>query len=81
MDVPGEKLPGDLPAYLRAAVAPEVPEELRPGFLDAIASGDIRSMQNKQLAAAPLHQPGEGLLLLPLLHLLLLRQLSLPSRP
>jgi squalene monooxygenase len=33
VDVPGEKLPADLPAYLRAIVAPEVPEELRESFL------------------------------------------------
>ena len=63
MDVPGERLPADLPGYLRANVAPEVPDELRPAFLAALEGGaSIRSMQNKQLTAHPLHQPGALLL-------------------
>ena len=59
MDVPGEKLPSDLPTYLRERVAPEVPEVLRAAFLRAIESGSqIRTMQNKQMYSKPLHQPG-----------------------
>lgn len=58
VDVPGEKLPEDLPAYLRATVAPQLPEELRPAFLTALEAEPIRSMQNKQLTSQPLHQPG-----------------------
>lgn len=58
MDVPGEKLPADLPSYLRTTVAPEVPVELRAAFLEAVETGNIRSMQNKQLTSKPLHQPG-----------------------
>lgn len=57
MDVPGPKLPADLPAYLRTHVAPEVPPELRAAFL-AATEGTIRTMQNKQLTSKPLHQPG-----------------------
>lgn len=59
MDVPGERLPADLPSYLRAHVAPEVPAELRASFLEAVGvEGNIRTMQNKQLTSKPLHQPG-----------------------
>ncbi len=44
--MPGDKLPGDLPAYLRATVAPELPDLLRPAFLDALDRPEaIRSMQ------------------------------------
>lgn len=60
VDVPGEKLPADLPDYLRTTVAPEVPEQLRDAFLEALESSHIRTMQNKQLYATPLHQPGKG---------------------
>ncbi|PNH02071.1 Squalene monooxygenase, partial [Tetrabaena socialis] len=63
VDVPGERLPGDLPAYLRSTVAPQLPEQLRPAFLDALERPEaIRSMQNKLMPAAPLHQPGALLL-------------------
>lgn len=62
VDVPGEKLPDDLPGYLRATVAPQIPEELRPAFLTALEAEPIRSMQNKQLTSQPLHQPGALLL-------------------
>lgn len=58
VDVPGEKLPEDLPAYLRATVAPQLPAELQPAFLTALEAEPIRSMQNKQLTSKPLHQPG-----------------------
>jgi squalene monooxygenase len=60
VDVPGEKLPADLPGYLAREVAPELPESLQAAFLEAAQSGNIRSMQNKQLSCQPLHQPGEG---------------------
>ncbi|KAI8470182.1 MAG: SE-domain-containing protein [Monoraphidium minutum] len=62
VDVPGAKLPSDLPGYLRDHVAPEVPPELRSAFLDALDGATIRSMQNKQLTSKPLHQPGALLL-------------------
>jgi squalene monooxygenase len=61
VDVPGDKLPSDLPAYLRTVVAPEVPDCLRDAFLAALdVPGNIRTMQNKQLQVKPLHQPGEA---------------------
>lgn len=59
VDVPGEKLPEDLPAYLRSRVAPQLPDALRAAFLVAVDKAPIRSMQNKQLTSKPLHQPGE----------------------
>jgi len=62
VDVPGERLPADIPEYLQRVVAPEIPQELQPAFLEAVASGNIRSMQNKQLSCKPLHQPGALLL-------------------
>ncbi|KAG2422456.1 hypothetical protein HXX76_016026 [Chlamydomonas incerta] len=63
VDVPGERLPGDLPAYLRATVAPQLPDILRPAFLAALERPEaIRSMQNKLMPAKPLHQPGALLL-------------------
>ena len=62
VDVPGGRLPSDLPQYLREHVAPEVPDSLRAAFLAAVEGGAIRSMQNKQLTSKPLHQPGALLL-------------------
>jgi squalene monooxygenase len=58
VDVPGEKLPEDLPGYLRTQVAPQLPQQLQPAFLTALETEPIRSMQNKQLTSQPLHQPG-----------------------
>lgn len=66
IDVPGEKLPsaatGALQAYLRLQVAHQVPEQLRAAFLEAVDSDRVRSVQNKSMPAAPLHQPGALLL-------------------
>lgn len=62
VDVPGERLPSELPEYLRANVAPQVPKQLRSAFVEAIEAGRIRSMQNKLMPAAPIHRPGALLL-------------------
>lgn len=66
VDYPGESLPGatsgELQRYLKERIAPQVPPQLQKAFLNAVESGRIRSMQNKQLTAAPLHQPGALLL-------------------
>jgi hypothetical protein len=62
VDVPGERLPSELPEYLRSQVAPQVPQRLRAPFLAAVADNRIRSMQNKLMPAAPLHRPGALLL-------------------
>lgn len=66
VDVPGEKLPsaasGDLQRYMETTVAPQVPEQLRPAFLAALADGRVRSMQNKAMTCKPMHRPGALLL-------------------
>ena len=63
---PSEKMPsmatGELRDYLRARVLPQLPISLRPAFETALASSKLRAMQNKQLAANPLHPPGALLL-------------------
>lgn len=53
---------GDLREYLRTTVLPQLPASLRPAFEAALATAKLRSMQNKQLAANPLHPPGALLL-------------------
>mmetsp|Transcript_3063 Transcript_3063/g.7681 ORF Transcript_3063/g.7681 Transcript_3063/m.7681 type:complete len:513 (-) Transcript_3063:644-2182(-) len=58
VDVPGEKLPGEMQGYLRAVVAPEVPDVLRTHFLDAVEHSQIRVMKNTELYAHPLHPQG-----------------------
>ena len=66
VDYPGEKLPpmtsGALHEYLLEKIAPQVPEGLQNAFRKAVGEGRIRTMQNKQLTCAPLHQPGALLL-------------------
>lgn len=66
VDYPGEKLPpmtsGALHEYLLERIAPQVPPTLQEAFCKAVKQGRIRTMQNKQLTSAPLHQPGALLL-------------------
>jgi len=66
VDVPGGRLPpastGDLARYLLEVIGPQVPPELRAPFEAAVKAGGVRSMQNKLMAAAPLHTPGALLL-------------------
>ena len=63
---PTEKMPssasGELRAYLLQRVLPQLPAELKESFKTAIDSAKLRSMQNKHLAANPLHPPGALLL-------------------
>jgi hypothetical protein len=63
---PTEKVPsaasGELRKYLMKRVHPQLPAELKEAFTTALESAQIRSMQNKQLAANPLHPPGALLL-------------------
>ena len=40
----------------------QVPQQLREPFLEAVKAGRIRSMQNKLMPAAPIHNPGALLL-------------------
>jgi len=66
VDVPGDRLPsastGDLARYLLEVIGPQVPPELRQPFEEAVKAGGVRAMQNKLMAAAPLHTPGALLL-------------------
>ncbi|KAK2443098.1 squalene monooxygenase SE1 [Trifolium repens] len=58
----GLKLPsvgnGDMIHYLKTVVAPQVPSELYASFIAAIDKGNIRSMPNKSMSAAPYPTPG-----------------------
>lgn len=74
VDVPGDRLPsastGDLARYLLEVIGPQVPPSLRGPFEEAVkaqpgeggGNSNIRAMQNKLMAAAPLHTPGALLL-------------------
>ena len=65
VDVPGSKLPsvqtGEMKEHL-LSLAEQVPEGLRDAYLEAVERGEIRSMQNKLMAAQPVHQAGALLL-------------------
>ncbi|GAB2279591.1 Squalene epoxidase 1 [Dionaea muscipula] len=62
VDVPGQKLPsianGEMAAYLKTAVAPQVPPELHDSFVAAVEKGNIRTMPNRSMPAAPHPTPG-----------------------
>ena len=45
-------------AYLLETIAPQLPEKIRPNFIDAVEEGNIRSMANKELAAKPVNSDG-----------------------
>jgi len=66
VDVPGSKLPskasGELEQHLRNAVAPQLPDEFRDLFLDALDSGEVRSMPNKEMYSQPARSEGVVLL-------------------
>ncbi|KAK4799130.1 hypothetical protein SAY86_024495 [Trapa natans] len=66
VDVPGQKLPsvasGEMAQYLKSVVAPQVPPEIYPSFVAAIDKGNIKSMPNRSMPAAP--QPTPGALLM-----------------
>ncbi|CAA2971270.1 squalene monooxygenase-like [Olea europaea subsp. europaea] len=62
VDVPGQKVPsvsnGEMEKYLKTVVAPQVPIELRDAFISAIERGNIRTMPNRSMPAAPHPTPG-----------------------
>ncbi|KAK4428745.1 Squalene monooxygenase SE1 [Sesamum alatum] len=62
VDVPGQKVPsisnGEMAKYLKTVVAPQVPPELHDAFLSAIERGNIRTMPNRSMPAAPHPTPG-----------------------
>ncbi|KAL8058619.1 hypothetical protein ABFX02_03G031000 [Erythranthe guttata] len=62
VDVPGEKVPsisnGEMAKYLNTVIAPQVPPELHDAFISAIEKGNIRTMPNRSMPAAPHPTPG-----------------------
>ncbi|XP_031251366.1 squalene monooxygenase SE1-like [Pistacia vera] len=66
VDVPGQKVPstsnGEMTNYLKTVVAPQIPRELCSTFMSAIEKGNIRTMTNRSMPAAPSPTPGALLL-------------------
>ncbi|XP_044474159.1 squalene monooxygenase SE1-like [Mangifera indica] len=66
VDVPGQKVPsisnGEMRNYLTTVVAPQIPGELCSAFMTAIDKGNIRTMTNRSMPAAPSPTPGALLL-------------------
>ncbi|XP_052203718.1 squalene monooxygenase SE1-like [Diospyros lotus] len=62
VDVPGQKVPsisnGEMAKYLKAIVAPQIPEQLHEAFVAAIDKGNIKTMPNRSMPAAPHPTPG-----------------------
>ncbi|GAA0150219.1 oxygenase [Lithospermum erythrorhizon] len=62
VDVPGQKVPsitsGEMANYLKTMVAPQVPTELHDAFIAAVDNGNIRTMPNRSMPAAPHPTPG-----------------------
>nr|QQL94247.1 squalene epoxidase [Glycyrrhiza glabra] len=62
VDVPGQKVPsisnGEMAKYLKTVVAPQVPPELYDAFIAAVDKGNIRTMPNRSMPAAPYPTPG-----------------------
>ncbi|KAI3508928.1 hypothetical protein L1887_23950 [Cichorium endivia] len=62
VDVPGQKIPsvsnGDLSKYLKTVVAPQIPPELKDAFVATIDKGNMRTMPNRSMPAAPYPTPG-----------------------
>nr|XP_023872649.1 squalene monooxygenase-like [Quercus suber]POE85634.1 squalene monooxygenase [Quercus suber] len=62
VDVPGQKVPsianGEMANYLKTVVAPQVPPEIYDSFVAAIDKGNIRTMPNRSMPAAPHPTPG-----------------------
>ncbi|KAK4767705.1 hypothetical protein SAY87_002846 [Trapa incisa] len=62
VDVPGQKVPsisnGEMANYLKTVVAPQVPPEIRDAFIAAVDKGNVRTMPNRSMPAAPYPTPG-----------------------
>ncbi|XP_034227369.1 squalene monooxygenase SE1-like isoform X2 [Prunus dulcis] len=62
VDVPGQKVPsisgGEMAHYLKTKVAPQVPPEMYAAFMVATDKGNIKSMPNRSMPAAPHPTPG-----------------------
>ncbi|XP_040374698.1 squalene monooxygenase SE1 [Rosa chinensis] len=66
VDVPGTKVPsvasGEMANYLKTVVAPQIPPQLHSAFMASVEKGNIRTTQNKSMAATPVPTPGAILL-------------------
>ncbi|XWS41350.1 hypothetical protein CRYUN_Cryun17cG0073800 [Craigia yunnanensis] len=62
VDVPGQKVHsisnGEMSHFLKTVVAPQIPHELYNAFISAIDNGNIRTMPNRSMPAAPSPTPG-----------------------
>ncbi|EOX92516.1 Squalene epoxidase - like 1 [Theobroma cacao] len=62
VDVPGQKVPsisnGEMSHFLKTVVAPQIPPEVYNAFISAIDNGNIRTMPNRSMPAAPYPTPG-----------------------
>ncbi|KAE8690383.1 Squalene monooxygenase [Hibiscus syriacus] len=62
VDVPGRRVPsianGEMANYLKTVVAPQVPPEICDPFVAAVNKGNIRTMPNRSMPAAPHPTPG-----------------------
>ncbi|PSS26160.1 Squalene monooxygenase [Actinidia chinensis var. chinensis] len=62
VDIPGQKVPsissGEMAQYLKTVVAPQIPPQLYDGFIAAIDKGNIKTMPNRSMPAAPYPTPG-----------------------
>ncbi|KAD5318391.1 hypothetical protein R6Q59_000435 [Mikania micrantha] len=66
VDFPGKKIPsvgnGEMALHLKTKVAPQIPPELRCSFIAAVDEGNIKTMANRSMPAAPQPTPGAILL-------------------
>lgn len=62
VDVPGQKVPsisnGEMAKYLKIVVAPQIPPQIYDAFIAAVDKGNIRTMPNRSMPAAPYPTPG-----------------------
>lgn len=62
VDVPGQKVPsisnGEMAKYLKTVVAPQIPPQIYDAFIAAVDKGNIRTMPNRSMPAAPYPTPG-----------------------
>ncbi|KAK1402055.1 Squalene monooxygenase [Heracleum sosnowskyi] len=62
VDVPGKRIPsvlnGDMANYLNTLVAPQIPPELYDAFITAVSEGNMKTMANRSMPAAPYPTPG-----------------------
>ncbi|KAM3325445.1 hypothetical protein P3S67_000570 [Capsicum chacoense] len=57
VDVPGQRVPfisnSEMAKYLKTVVGPQVPPEIHDPFIAAVDKGNIRTMSNRSMPAAP----------------------------